>query len=210
MDWLAPIAGVSVEQYAKLCANMMDTGEDTDAQAAIAEKLGVDRPTWEAAKDGFTKRMAEDAVATGVLAREFMKHYQAAQAELRGGAEPMTIEMYAKVTAEYSLEKDADGNRVPYDVVLARYGLNTTRWGEVCGYWTPRVNDPADPATARRWAELVQAESDRILGIKRGPAASAPPPQADAPSAAPRVAAPEPEPTDIVGMITKFVKSIFG
>ena len=96
--------------------------------------------------------------------------------------EPMSLEMYAKITAEYSFEKDGDGVQVDHHIVLARYGLNVTQWGEVCGYWSPRVNDPADPS-AGPFRALVQSESDRIFGIVRAPPGQAAPKAPAAPAA---------------------------
>lgn len=207
MDWLAPIEGVSIEQYAKLCVQMMDTGEDVAAQVAIAEAAGVSAAAWNAAKEGWTARM-QDPANLGKVAQEFMKHYQGAQAAARGGAPPCTLEEYAKIHSECAFEKDADGVPLTYEKVLPRYGLTVTKWGEYNGYWTPKVNDPADPAMAQ-WAVLVQKESDRINGIVRDPPKPAAP--APAPAAAPKPAPePEPEATDIVSQITKFFKGLFG
>jgi hypothetical protein len=189
VDPFQPIAGVSLEQYATLCAAMMHTGEDTAAQAAIAAEHGVAAADWQAAQQGWTARFSDPA-NQGKVAHAFYPLYQAAQARNRGGAEPMSLAQYARITAEYSFEKDAAGKQIDHQIVLARYGLNSTTWGEVTGYWTPKVNDPADPAAAE-FRALVQAESDRILGIDRGGGGPAPKPAAAAPSSPkPAAAAP--------------------
>lgn len=167
MEHLAAVEGISIELYAKLCALMANTGGDEQKELAIAGEHGVGPAAWKAAKDVWTQRMAHGAPQQGAVVQAFMPHYQAAQAAMRGGAEPMSIEQYARIAAEGAFEKDPDGNKVDIDVILARYGLNRTTWGEVCGYWVPRHNDPAHPEIHRRFAELTQAESDRILGIDR-------------------------------------------
>lgn len=211
MDHLAPIAGVTVEQYADLCAQMASTGEDTVAQAEIAAKNGVDEATWLAAKEGWTRRM-NDPANLGKVAQAFMAKYQAAQAAARGGKEPMSLEMYAKITAEYSFEKDANGVQVDHHIILARYGLNVTQWGEVCGYWTPRVNDPADPS-AGPFRALVQSESDRIFGIVRTPpgqSAPSPAPAAAAPAPQTTAIAPEPDAGGLFAWLLKLIQSFFG
>lgn len=211
MDHLAPIAGVTVEQYADLCAQMASTGEDTAAQAEIAAKNGVDEATWLAAKEGWTKRM-NDPANLGKVAQAFMAKYQAAQAAARGGKEPMSLEQYAKITAEYSFEKDANGVQVDHHIILARYGLNVTQWGEVCGYWTPRVNDPADPS-AGPFRALVQSESDRIFGIVRTPPGqAAPKPAAAAAAPAPQTTAiaSEPDAGGLFAWLLKLIQSFFG
>jgi hypothetical protein len=203
MDPMEPIAGVSLQQYAELCAAMAHTGDDVAAQVAIARERGVDEGSWNAAKDGWTARM-QDPALQGKVAHAFVPLYSAAQAAARGGAEPCTLEHYTKVVAEYSFLKDADGNQVPVDQVLGRYGYDRTSWAEVTGYWTPKVNDPADPAAAK-FRELMQAESDRIFGIVREKPAAEPAPAAD----------PEPEAKPaqdegVVGMVMGWFKSLVG
>ena len=165
MDPLQPIAGVSLEQYAKLSVAMKDTGGDLEKCAQIAEANGVSRVNWEEAMKGWQARMVDPAIAMTV-ATAFMPLYNAAMTEARGGGEPIDLETYTKVVAEYSFEKDASGNLVPAATVIARYGLDQTKWNEITSYWTPKVSDGNDPAHAK-FAELMQKESDRIFGIQR-------------------------------------------
>lgn len=162
---MQPIAGVSLEQYAKLSALMKDTGGDLEKCAQIAEAHGVTRANWDEAVKGWSARMSDAATAMQV-ATVFMPLYQAAMEEMRGGGEPIDIETYAKIVATYSLEKDANGNPVPLSDAIARYNMDMVKWNEVTSYWTPKVSNGADPAHAK-FAELMQKESDRILGITR-------------------------------------------
>lgn len=208
MGAMEPISGVSLEKYAELCAAMAKTGEDTAAQVRIAAEAGVDADAWESAKQGWTARM-QDPALEGKVAHAFYPLYQKAQSAARGGAEPMSLEQYTRAVAEYSFEKDADGNRVPTETVLARYGHTVTSWAEVTGYWTPKVNDPADPACAS-FKGLMQQESDRIFGIDR----SAPDPD-DAPAEPTRAegggaAAGDPPADGLVGVLMGLVKRFLG
>jgi hypothetical protein len=203
---LEPIAGVSLEKYAALCAAMADTGDDAAAQVAIAAEQGVDEASWAAAKDGWTARMSDPAYE-GKVAHAFVPLYQAAQAAARGGSEPAPIERYARVVAEYSFEKDADGRQIPVDVVLARHGYERAGWSEVTGYWTPRVNDPNDPACGR-FRELMQAESDRIFGIDR-PVTEEVPADPTLAGSDPGAASPKGE-DGVVGLVMGWVKSVLG
>lgn len=194
MSDLLTIAGVTLEKYADLCVAMADTAGDEAKELAIAAEAGVDAAAWREAKSGFTAKMSDPADA-GKTAYAFMPFYQAAQTRKRGGAEPCSIELYAKITAEYSFEKGPDGAKVPPPVVFARHGITAAQWNEYTSYWTPKVNDPADPSSGR-FPGLVQTESDRILGIVRGaPAAPAPPASKPAPAAK----APPPVPPAGVG-----------
>lgn len=165
MSDVAPVAGVSVEQYARLCVAMADTAGDESRELAIAAEAGVGADAWRQAKAEFTRRM-QDPADMGRTAQVFMKHYQAAQAAARGGAEPCTLELFTVISAEYSFLKDAAGNKVPFEQVFASHGITGVQWNEYTSYWTPKVNDPADP-DASRFRVLMQAESDRIFGIKR-------------------------------------------
>lgn len=171
------INGVTLEKYAELCALMADTGTDTSAQTAIAEANGVKATDWEAAKTGFTAKMSDPA-DMGKTALAFMPLLQAAQTKMRGGKEPCPLEVYAKVHAEMANRKDpADpSKKIDYMVVLQENGFTQPKWIECENYWTPVViNDPTKPELATRYdaqkaakfAELLQKESDRVLGIAR-------------------------------------------
>lgn len=166
------INGVTIEQYAELCALMADTGGDESKEIAIAEANGVSGDNWLAAKKGFTARMSDPA-DMGKTAMAFMPLYQAAQAKARGGAEPCTLEVFAKVHAEMAYRKDPANpeQKINYLVVLGEHGYTHQQWLECEGYWTPRVSDDKSPQFSmdlhQKFAALIQAESDRIFGIKR-------------------------------------------
>jgi hypothetical protein len=167
MDAFEPINGISLEKYAELSAWMSDTGGDLDQCAAIAAAHGFSRPDWEAAMNGWTERMRDPALL-GKVAVAFMPLYQTALEHKRGGGEPVSLEEFARITAEYSFRKDPNDSdkQINYEVVLQENGLNTTKWSEITAYWTPKVNDPADPAAAK-FRELIQQNSDRIFGVQR-------------------------------------------
>lgn len=166
---------IPLEQYAELCALMADTGGDEAKELAIAAQHGVGADDWRASKAGWTAKMS-DPSDMGKTALAFMPLYQAAQAKARGGAEPCSLEQYAKIHAEMAFRKDPLGNQVHYMLVLAEHGMAQPLWLECEGYWTPRVgadtilgqpNPKFDPEQAQRFRVLMQAESDRIHGIVR-------------------------------------------
>ena len=165
-----PIAGVTLEQYAELCALMGDTGGDLQKENAIAAQHGVSAEAWKEAKEGFTVRMS-DPTDMGKTAMAFMPLYQEAQARMRGGGEPESLEVYTKIHAEMALRKDEQGNKIDYNLVLAENGYTHQSWLEVESYWTSRVGAPDqpnwDPEQGQKFRELMQKESDRILGIER-------------------------------------------
>jgi hypothetical protein len=166
---------ISIELYAELCAQMADTGGDVAKENAIAAAQGVSPEDWAASKAGYTAQMS-DPNDMGRTAMAFMPLYQAAQARARGGKEPCTLELYAKVHAEMAYKKDAMGNPMNHHLVLAENGTHHQAWLECEGYWTPIVGAPEilgqpnprfDMARHQEFAALMQRESDRIHGITR-------------------------------------------
>jgi len=166
---------ISIEQYAELCALMADTAGDVTKENAIAAAHGVTPADWAASKAGYTAKMS-DPNDMGRTAMAFMPLYQAAQARARGGKEPCTLEFYTKVHAEMAFKKDVMGNQINHHLVLAENGTHHQAWLECEGYWTPIVGAPTilgqpnprfNPELAARFGALMQAESDRIHGIRR-------------------------------------------
>lgn len=166
---------IAIEKYAELCALMADTGGDVNKENAIAEANGVSAADWQASKTGWTAKMS-DPSDMGKTAIAFMPLYQAAQAKARGGKPPCTLEFYTKVHAEMALLKDPMGNKMNHHLVLAQNGTHHQAWLECEGYWTPIVGAPTilgapnpkfDPEQKAKFAAMMQAESDRINGIKR-------------------------------------------
>lgn len=161
---------ITLEKYAELCALMADTGGNEAKENDLAQKHGVTPADWKAAKAGYTAKMS-DPSDMGKTAMAFMPLYQAAQAKMRGGKEPCTLETYTKIHAEMALRKGPDGNKINYMIVLAEHGFTHQSWLECEGYWTPRVGSDKeakwDPVAGKKFREMMQKESDRILGIKR-------------------------------------------
>jgi hypothetical protein len=164
------IEGVTIEKYAELCALMADTGQDTAKQEAIAQANGLSPTVWNAAKDGFTKLMM-DPKDMGKTAMAFMKAMQEAQAKARGGAEPCSLETFAKVHAEMAFRRDAkdSSKKIDFNIVLQENGFAHHKWLEMENYWTPIVRGPEGPrfvlATSQKFDALIAQNEKRILGI---------------------------------------------
>ncbi len=166
------VNNVSLKKYAELCAKMADTGGDEALESGIAAGDGVTTEDWKAAKEYYTQKM-QDPADMGQTALAFMPLYQAAQARLRDGTPPGSLEQYTKVHAEMAYMKDPEdpSEKVDHMKVIADNGFTHPEWLEMEGYWTPRVasdTDPKfDPELAVKFRELLQTEVDRILGIER-------------------------------------------
>ena len=167
-----PETDVALEKYAELCAMMAETDGDESLEMKIAAGEGISAEDWRAAKDFYTRKM-QDPSDMGKTALAFMPLYQAAQARLRGGAPPGSLEQYTRVHAEMAYLKDtADpSKKADHMKVIADNGFTYPEWLEMEGYWTPRVASDTDPKfdmeQATKFRELMQVEADRIMGIER-------------------------------------------
>ncbi len=163
---------VTLEMYAELCALMADTGGNIEKENQIALAKGVNPGDWKEAKEHYTAIM-QDPSDMGKTAMAFMPLFQAAQARIRGGGEPGSLEMYARVHAEMIHRKDPDDpyKKLDHMIVIEENGFTHPEWLEMEGYWTPRVGSDEfpefDPELAMKFRELIQMEADRINGIVR-------------------------------------------
>ena len=82
MDPWAPINGLSLERYAELGA-AIEGVTDPEKQAEVVGQHGVPRLDWEAAKAGWTQRMADPALM-GQVAKRYGALYQGALARRHG------------------------------------------------------------------------------------------------------------------------------
>ena len=163
---------VTLEKYAELCALMADTGGDIEMENQIALSKGITPEDWKEAKEHYTAIM-QDPSDMGKTAMAFMPLFQAAQARIRGGGEPGSLEMYARVHAEMIHRKDPvdPSKKLDHMIVIKENGFTHPEWLEMEGYWTPRVGSDEfpefDPELAMKFRELIQKEADRINGIVR-------------------------------------------
>jgi hypothetical protein len=142
MGPLDPIAGISLERYADLCAKMKDCGGDLEVCARIAGENGVDRATWQSAMDGWNKRMSDPATA-GQVALAYMPLYQAALART-GMSASASFEDYCGMSAMLNHP------RYGLDAMYRHYGIEVQAWSQISMYWVDRLTK--DPALASQFA----------------------------------------------------------
>lgn len=167
--WLAPINGISLERYAELCAELGDV-TDPEQQANIIARHGVHRVDWEAARQGWTTRMAAAALM-GRVATAFMPLYRAALQRKSLGGPSASFDDFVALSGA----AQAFGLRA----MLAQYGLSMTDWTQIAGQWTAKLSE--EPARYGNFGLLVEQEGARLrqggapkpVAIQRG-AASAP------------------------------------
>jgi hypothetical protein len=148
---LAPIAGISLERYAELCAKMANTPNDDDAFAAGAEADGVSREDWTAARAGWNERMENTATA-GTVALAYMPLYQAALAKYGGARATATFEEYIEMSALINSDLKGDGARPKdLDAMYAKFGINPQKWSQISTDWVDKLTK--NPQLAAEYAE---------------------------------------------------------
>lgn len=152
---LEPIAGISLEYYAELAAKMADCNGDLEVCARIAGENGVDRPTWQAAMDGWNARM-NDPVTAGEVALAYMPLYQAALATFGGPRATATLDEYAEMLCMINTElKEGDVRPVPFEPMYERFGINPPKWSQISTDWVEKI--ASDPEFGAEFAERCAA-----------------------------------------------------
>ena len=155
MGALDPIAGISLERYAELCVKMKDCGNDPDAWARVAAENGVDRASWEAARDGFTARMHDPATA-GQVALAYMPLYQAALATYGGPVATASYEDYIEMSALINTDMQGPQSRpTDFDSMYARFNIDPPKWSQISPHWVDRLTK--DPQLGGDYAAKVRA-----------------------------------------------------
>jgi hypothetical protein len=148
---LDPIAGITLERYAELAAKMADCDGDLEVCAQIAEQNGVDRPTWQAAMDGWNARMNDPATAAEV-ALAYMPLYQHALSTYGGERATATYDEYLEMIAMINTDlKEGDVRPVPFEPMYARFGINAPKWSQISTDWVEKLNQ--DPELYKRYGD---------------------------------------------------------
>ncbi len=151
MDPYAPIAGISLELYAELSADVSDHLNDANAQVEIVGKKGITRESWDAAKAGWTARM-QDMSLMGQVAMRYMPLYQAALAKKSGGKPQVTFEEYVAMSGA--------AKAMSIEGMLAFYKLSMSDWTMIAGDWNSKI--PLDMGRYGMFGMLVEQEGARI------------------------------------------------
>lgn len=155
MDPYAPIAGISLERYAELGADITGV-TDKEEIARIVEGKGVARADWDAAVAGWTARM-QDMSLMGQVATAYMPLYQAALARKQassGQAKPtVTFEEYVAMAGAAAA--------IGYEGMLGYYKIDGATWTLLAGDWNAKI--PTNPQYMG-YGMLVEQESARIRG----------------------------------------------
>jgi len=151
MDPYAPIAGISLERYAELGAEL-DGITDPAAQIERVGALGISASDWEAAKDGWTARM-QDISLMGQVASRYMQLYNAALAQKKGTAS-VSFEDFVAMTAAIQV--------FGYEGMAGHYGVSQGDWTTISAHWDNEI--ARDMNLAMRRNQLQEQEAGRLRG----------------------------------------------
>ncbi len=154
---LAPVGGVSVEQWGQASVALGQLGEGaTDAQVAEAlAGVGMDQASWDAANAGWQAKMQGDE--TGAIATKFGEAFATAQsagAAAAGGAggdaEPCTFDTYCEIMAAQAAwsEQGFDINAKLQET----FGIDIMGYSGYSSYWGVKM--ATDIALMTKYAEL--------------------------------------------------------
>jgi hypothetical protein len=138
---LAPVGGVSVEQWARGSVALGSLPQNATPQM-VGERLaavGLDKATYDAANAGWQAKMQRDT--TGAIAQKFAEAFAAAQGQAGGwtqgtgaaGGEPCTFDRYCEIMAAMACwsEQGHDVNAKLQQV----FGINAMEYSRYSSHW---------------------------------------------------------------------------
>lgn len=172
MDLFAPIANISLEQYAELCARIAEFEDNSEKVFALLAELKVQPPDWEAAHAGFRERL-EDMGNQGAVAARFVPLYQAALSRVLGAVLVLSFEDYVALSAEALWEGISP--------MLKRRGLSALRYSQLVFYWNSIMARESarllshSVMVEQEWHRLSRGGTPREIKFESVPAGAIPP-----------------------------------
>ena len=151
MNALEPIAGISLERYAELCAKMTECGGDLEVCARIALENGVDRTTWESAMNGWNARMWDPQTA-GTVAMAYHPLYQEALKKFAAPPPEIPLEQYATMYATVMKKSEPE--------MFSEFSVSAVQWSQISTEWVGKL--AADADLRKKFTDMAQSEMERI------------------------------------------------
>ncbi len=169
-ELLAPVAGVSIELWAKASVAMASLGEGAtvDMAARKLAELGLDRATYDTATEGWMAKMQGDT--TGAIATKYGAAFAEAQsaAPATGGAdagagpdgEPCSFDRYCEISAAMSAWSDQgfDINAKMKEV----FGIDAAGFSRYAMYWGTKMT--SDMSMFSEQDKLMTKYRDKYAG----------------------------------------------
>ena len=163
----APEEGLTLEQYASLCARIAGRDVPLAELQQMLAVVGCDVPKWERVNKAWSTRMGRDATGTitalftkaftGAGAGQFGAAAQAASASMSGGPgaapagpEPLSLDKYAEIGALMGVwvKQGKDSNAM----LLQQFNMSSGDLSNVSMYWHQRFS--ADITLLGRYGQL--------------------------------------------------------
>ncbi len=152
MDPFALVAGISLEQYAELCAVVALYEGNAEPPAELLHDKGVSLDTWNAARTGWTTRL-EDPSTAAMLSMTFVPAYYAALDRVHGPAPTLSFEAYIALVAEVQQHG--------FLATMGRLGLARHRYAQIAFSWN--VAFSRDPQQFVAYVCLLHIEIARLV-----------------------------------------------
>lgn len=152
-ELLAPVEGVTLEQYAQICANIGKCN-GTDETARFLAGYGLDMAKWERANKGWTAKMSTDT--TGTIGLAFSKAFTSGGSAAMGGPqagaampglggavgqapagkEPVSFETYCEMSGAMAAwsEQGKDVNAM----LKEKFNVLAADFSNISMYWSQR------------------------------------------------------------------------
>jgi hypothetical protein len=145
---LAPVEGVSLEQWAKAQAQIASGGNADQ----IVAGLGIDRAKWDRVSAEWNARMSRDTSFT--ITMEYSKHFQSAGVGQFAGAAaasasganqteadaPIPFERYVEIEVAQGAGAEQGKDAA---AILRSFGVSPMEWGQVGGWWSMYISQNA-------------------------------------------------------------------
>jgi hypothetical protein len=152
MDPLVPIAGLSVEQYAELSAEVAAARGDPLKVGEALGRAGLSAPLWEQAHAGWSARLADPALGAAI-AGTFESKYHAALDRLLGAGPDVPPEDFVVMLGEALMWG--------LPTMAQRRGIDTLAWSRIS--YRSRVALSAEPAHLSACLALAGQIAERRL-----------------------------------------------
>jgi len=168
---LAPVEGVTVEQWAAASAQIAALASNPTAMAQALARLGMDKPKYDRVGAVFMQRMQGDT--TGAISSIYGKAFSEAQGMAGGygvgtvdgsaqklGQEPVSMEKYAEINGAMDAwaRQGADVNANLQSV----FGLTPAELSKLGAYWSTKF--AANVQLMQTYGDLLEKYSQKYSG----------------------------------------------
>lgn len=144
---LAPVEGISLEQWAEANAKIVGGQEDVNN---IISSLGIDKAKWDKVNDEWMARMSQDTTFT--ISQVYSKAFtgggapaagqQSADSSQAGSeGEPMSFEKYVEILVASDAATKQGKN---IEDVYADFGITIMDWSKAGMYWSQKMQEDVE------------------------------------------------------------------